>query len=110
AVPLPVPADVVDIVGTGGDRFGTVNVSTMASIVVAAAGIPVVKHGNRAASSSSGASDVIGALGIDLNLTPEGVAEVLERTGITFAWAAAFHPGFRHAGATRAELGVPTVF
>lgn len=110
AVELPVPADVVDIVGTGGDRFGTVNVSTMASIVVGSTGIPVVKHGNRAASSSSGASDVIGALGIDLNLTPEGVAEVLERTGITFAWAAAFHPGFRHAGATRSELGVPTVF
>lgn len=110
AVPLPVTADVLDIVGTGGDRFGTVNVSTMAAVVAAASGIPVVKHGNRAASSSSGSSDVLGALGVDLSLTPEAVAEVLERAGITFAWAAAFHPGFKHAGATRSELGVPTVF
>lgn len=110
AVALPVPADVLDIVGTGGDRFGTVNVSTMASIVCAAAGVPVVKHGNKAASSSSGASDVVTALGVDLSLPPEGVAEVLARTGISFAWAAAFHPGFKHAGATRSALGVPTVF
>lgn len=110
ALPLPVPADVLDIVGTGGDRFGTVNVSTMASIVAAATGIPVVKHGNRAASSASGSSDVLGALGIDLALAPERVAQVLAETGITFAFASAFHPGFRHAGPTRAELGVPTVF
>ncbi|MFK4789808.1 anthranilate phosphoribosyltransferase [Microbacterium sp. ZW T5_56] len=110
ALPLPVPVDVLDIVGTGGDRHSTVNVSTMASIVCAAAGVPVVKHGNKAASSSSGASDVVTALGVDLSLSPEGVAEVLARTGLTFAWAAAFHPGFRHAGATRSQLGVPTVF
>lgn len=110
AVSLPVPAGVLDIVGTGGDRFGTVNISSMASIVAAASGIPVVKHGNRAASSQSGSSDVLAALGIDLTLPPERVAEVLDRAGITFAFASAFHPGFRHAGPTRAELGVSTVF
>ncbi|RNE62411.1 anthranilate phosphoribosyltransferase [Cryobacterium tepidiphilum] len=110
ALPLPVDPMALDIVGTGGDRQGTVNVSTMASIVCAAAGVPVIKHGNRAASSASGSSDVLAALGIDLTLTPDAVAAVLERAGITFAYAAAFHPGFRHAGATRAELGVPTVF
>ncbi|CAI9392247.1 anthranilate phosphoribosyltransferase [Microbacterium sp. T2.11-28] len=110
ALPLPVPADVLDIVGTGGDRFGTVNVSTMSAIVAAASGIPVVKHGNKAASSASGSSDVLAALGIDLSLSPERVAEVLAEVGITFAFASAFHPGFRHAGPTRAELGVPTVF
>lgn len=110
AVPLPVRAEVLDIVGTGGDRFGTVNVSTMAAIVAAASGVPVVKHGNRAASSASGSSDVLSSLGIALTLSPEKVAETLDRTGITFAFASAFHPGFRHAGPTRAELGVPTVF
>ncbi len=110
AVPLPVRAEVLDIVGTGGDRYGTVNVSTMAAVVAAASGVPVVKHGNKAASSSSGSSDVLSSLGIALTLDPDQVAETLARTGITFAFAAAFHPGFRHAGPTRAELGVPTVF
>ncbi|GAA1949422.1 anthranilate phosphoribosyltransferase [Microbacterium deminutum] len=110
ALPLPVDPAVLDIVGTGGDRFGTVNVSSMAAVVAAASGVPVVKHGNKAASSSSGSSDVLSALGIDLTLSPEAVAETLSRAGITFAFASAFHPGFRHAGPTRAELGVPTVF
>lgn len=110
AVPLPVRAEVLDIVGTGGDRYGTVNVSTMAAVVAAASGVPVVKHGNRAASSASGSSDVLSSLGVALTLSPEQVAETLERTGITFAFASAFHPGFRHAAPTRAELGVPTVF
>lgn len=110
AVPLPVPAAVLDIVGTGGDRFGTVNISSMASIVASATGIPVVKHGNKAASSKSGSSDVLAALGVDLTLSGERVAEVLAEAGITFAFASAFHPGFRHAGATRGELGIPTVF
>ncbi|NKF31759.1 anthranilate phosphoribosyltransferase, partial [Pseudomonas sp. BGM005] len=73
-------------------------------------GVPVVKHGNRAASSSSGSSDVLSALGLELTLDPVSVASILDRTGITFAWAGAFHPGFKHAGAVRAELGVPTVF
>lgn len=110
AVPLPVSSNVLDIVGTGGDRMGTVNVSTTATVIVSAAGVPIVKHGNRAASSASGASDVLSALGLDLSRDPDAVAAVLERTGITFVWAAAFHPGFRHAGPVRAELGVPTVF
>jgi anthranilate phosphoribosyltransferase len=87
-----------------------VNVSTTASIVAAAAGVPVIKHGNRAASSSSGSSDVLAALGIDLTLPPERVAEVLRSTGITFAFASAFHPGFANAGPVRSQLGVPTVF
>lgn len=110
AVELPVSADVLDIVGTGGDRYGTVNISSTASIVAAATGIPVVKHGNKAASSKSGSSDVLAELGVDLSLSGERVAAVLAEAGITFAFASAFHPGFRHAGPTRAELGVPTVF
>ncbi|MDR6907225.1 anthranilate phosphoribosyltransferase [Agromyces sp. 3263] len=110
AIPLPVDPMALDIVGTGGDRFGTVNVSTMASVVAAASGVPVIKHGNRAASSSSGSSDVLAALGLDLALPAERVAEVLGEAGITFAFAGAFHPGFKHAGPVRAELGVPTVF
>jgi anthranilate phosphoribosyltransferase len=110
AVPLPVDPMALDIVGTGGDRFGTVNVSTTAAIVAAATGVPVIKHGNRAASSSSGSSDVLAALGIDLTLPAEKVAEVLEKAGITFAFASAFHPGFGNAGPVRAQLGVPTVF
>lgn len=110
ALPLPVPAAVLDIVGTGGDRFGTVNISSMSAIVAASTGVPVVKHGNKAASSSSGSSDVLRALGVDLTLSPQAVAQTLERAGIAFAFASAFHPGFRHAGPTRAELGVPTVF
>jgi len=110
AVPLDVDPNVLDIVGTGGDRVGTVNISSTAAIVIASLGIPVVKHGNRAVSSKSGASDVLSELGIDLRLSPASVARVLEQAGITFAWAAAFHPGFKHAGPVRAELGVPTVF
>ena len=110
AVVLPVNPMALDIVGTGGDRFGTVNISTMASIVCAAAGIPVVKHGNRAASSASGSSDVLNELGIDLSRDAERVAQIFTETGITFAFAAAFHPGFRHAAQTRKELGIPTVF
>lgn len=110
AVPLPVDTMAVDIVGTGGDRFGTVNVSTMASVVVAATGVPVIKHGNRAASSSSGSSDVLSALGIDLAVDADRVAAVLKEVGLTFAFAAAFHPGFGNAAVVRREIGVPTVF
>ena len=110
ALPLDVAPMALDIVGTGGDRFGTVNVSTMAAIVASAAGVPVVKHGNRAASSASGASDVLASLGIDLSLPPARVAEVFRDTGITFAFASAFHPGFANAGPTRSQLGIPTVF
>jgi anthranilate phosphoribosyltransferase len=110
AVPLDVDPMALDIVGTGGDRFGTVNVSTMASVIAAASGVPVIKHGNRAASSSSGSSDVLAALGLDLGLPAERVAKVLDEAGITFAFAGAFHPGFKHAGPVRSQLGVPTVF
>jgi anthranilate phosphoribosyltransferase len=110
AVPLDVDPMVLDIVGTGGDRYGTVNISTMASVVCAASGARVLKHGNRAVSSKSGASDVLTELGIDLDASPERVAAVLEQTGIAFAFASLFHPGFRHAGEVRRDLGVPTVF
>lgn len=111
AVPLPVDPMVLDIVGTGGDPYGAVlNISSVASIVAAAAGVPVVKHGNRGASSASGASDVLAELGVDLGIPAERVAEVLGEVGITFVFAAAFHPGFRHAGPTRKELGISTLF
>lgn len=110
AVSLDVDPMALDIVGTGGDRHGTVNVSTMASIVAAASGVPVVKHGNRAASSKSGSSDVLQALGVDLDITNVRTAEVLDEAGITFAYAAKFHPGFGNVGNVRRELGVPTVF
>ena len=110
ARPLALDPMAIDIVGTGGDRFGTVNVSTMASIVAAASGAPVIKHGNRAASSAAGSSDVLAALGLRLDLDEDRIAEVFAETGITFAFAAHFHPGFRHAAAVRGELAVPTVF
>jgi anthranilate phosphoribosyltransferase len=110
AVPLDVPTQALDIVGTGGDAFKTVNVSTTAAIVVAACGVPVVKHGNRAVSSASGASDVLGTLGVPLDLDAGAVARVFAEAGITFVFASAFHPGFRHAAEARAALGVPTVF
>lgn len=111
AQPLDVDPMVLDIVGTGGDPYGAVlNISSVASVIAAAAGVPVVKHGNRGASSASGASDVLSALGLNLDITPARVAEVLGETGITFAFAALFHPGFRHAGPTRKELGISTLF
>ncbi|MFC7430476.1 MULTISPECIES: anthranilate phosphoribosyltransferase [unclassified Agrococcus] len=111
AVPLAGDSLVLDIVGTGGDRHGTVNVSTMASIVCAAAGVPVLKHGNRAVSSLSGASDVLTELGvIPADEDPATVRAILAEAGISFAWAMRFHPGFRHAGPVRAALGVSTVF
>ncbi|MCE0764483.1 anthranilate phosphoribosyltransferase [Pseudonocardia kujensis] len=98
----------VDIVGTGGDQANTVNISTMAAIVVAAAGVPVVKHGNRAASSSSGAADVLEALGVVIDLPPVAVARCVAEAGIAFCFAPVFHPSMRHAGPVRRELGVPT--
>lgn len=111
ALPLDVDPMVLDIVGTGGDPYGAVlNISSVASIIAAAAGVPVVKHGNRAASSASGASDVLTALGLNLNISSVRAAEVLAETGITFAFAALFHPGFRHAAPTRKELGISTLF
>jgi anthranilate phosphoribosyltransferase len=110
AVRIEVPGDCVDVVGTGGDRRHTVNISTMAAIVVAGSGRRVVKHGNRAASSTSGAADVLEALGVRLDLPPQRVAELAAEVGITFCFAQLFHPSFRHAGVARRELGVPTAF
>lgn len=110
AVELSVPSMALDIVGTGGDGHNTVNISTTASIIAASTGVPVIKHGNRAASSSSGSSDVLAALGINLDLSNQQVGVVLNLVGITFAFAAAFHPSFRHVAQTRKEIGVPTVF
>lgn len=100
----------VDIVGTGGDRSGSVNISTMTSLVVAASGTPVVKHGNRAASSKSGAADVLEALGVRIGAEPEEVARSVRELGIGFCFAPAFHPALRHAGGPRRELGIPTTF
>ncbi|GAB2643846.1 anthranilate phosphoribosyltransferase [Gordonia jinhuaensis] len=100
----------VDIVGTGGDRSHTVNISTMSSIVVAAAGVPVVKHGNRAASSKSGGADVLEALGVTITLGPDGVERTLREVGIGFCFAPVFHPAFRFTGPPRREIGIPTVF
>ncbi|WP_164889995.1 anthranilate phosphoribosyltransferase [Mycolicibacterium elephantis] len=102
--------DTVDVVGTGGDGANTVNLSTMASIVVAAAGVKVIKHGNRAASSLSGGADTLEALGVRIDLGPDDVARSVAEVGIGFAFAPQFHPSYRHAGAVRRELGVPTVF
>lgn len=110
ALPIELPAMSLDIVGTGGDRFGTVNISTMASITAAAAGAPVVKHGNRAASSLSGASDVLSALGIDLSLDARQLVTAFEDSGIAFVHAARFLPGFRHVAEARKDLGISTVF
>ena len=109
-VPLPADLAVVDTCGTGGDRSHTINVSTMAALVVAGAGAPVCKHGNRAASSKSGSADVLEALGVTVDLGPEGVARCVVEVGMGFCFAPRFHAALRHAGPTRRELGVPTVF
>src|SRR5213076_1656105 len=100
----------VDVVGTGGDRAHTVNISTMAALVVAGTGVRVVKHGNRSASSACGSADVLEALGVRLDLAPDAVARVSELAGITFCFAQVFHPAMRHAAVARRELGVPTAF
>lgn len=110
AVPLDVPTDAVDIVGSGGDPVGVINVSSIAAIVVAAAGVPVIKHGNRAASSKSGANDVLTALGIDVSIDSSRVARVFAEIGVTFVNAMVFHPGFRNAGPVRQDLAIPTIF
>ncbi|BCL13054.1 anthranilate phosphoribosyltransferase [Micromonospora sagamiensis] len=114
AVPVELPEEVrataLDVVGTGGDLAHTVNISTMAALVVAGAGVRVVKHGNRAASSSCGTADVLEFLGVPLDLDPAGVARCVTEAGIGFCFAARFHPGMRHAGPVRREIGVPTFF
>jgi len=110
ATPLTVPGRSVDVVGTGADRAHTVNISTMAALVVAGTGRQVVKHGNRAASSSCGSADVLEELGVVIDLPPAAVAETVAQVGIGFCFAPVFHAGMRHAGAPRRELGVPTFF
>jgi anthranilate phosphoribosyltransferase len=110
AVRIEVPGPALDVVGTGGDRSRSVNISTMASIVVAGAGYRVVKHGNRASSSATGAADVLEALGVRLDLPAQRVAELAAEVGITFCFAQVFHPAMRFAGPARRELGVPTAF
>lgn len=110
AVALDVPGPSLDVVGTGGDRSHSVNISTMAAIVCAAAGAKVVKHGNRAASSSCGSADVLAELGVIIDLRAEAVAECVATVGIGFCFAPVFHPAMRHVGGVRRELGVPTVF
>lgn len=110
ATPVTLPLACVDIVGTGGDGAHTVNISSMASVVTAAAGAPVAKHGGRAASSSSGAADVLEELGVVIDLPAAGVARCVQEAGIGFFFAPVFHPGMRHAGAPRRELGIATVF
>lgn len=110
AAPLGVDGRIVDIVGTGGDRSRTVNISTMAAVVMAGAGARVVKHGNRAASSASGAADVLEALGVRLDVPVGLLAAVAEEAGITFCFAPVFHSSLRHAAAARRELGIATTF
>ncbi|MCA1692055.1 MAG: anthranilate phosphoribosyltransferase [Acidimicrobiales bacterium] len=109
-VPIAGDLALVDTCGTGGDRSHTINVSTTAALVVAGAGAPVCKHGNRAASSASGSADVLEALGVTVDLGPEGVAACVEQVGMGFCFAPRFHAVLRHAGPTRRELGVATVF
>jgi anthranilate phosphoribosyltransferase len=110
ATPVDLPLTCVDIVGTGGDGAHTVNISSMAAVVTAAAGVPVAKHGNRAASSSSGAADVLEALGVVIDLPAAGVVRCVREAGIGFFFAPVFHPGMRHAGVPRREMGIGTVF
>lgn len=110
ATPVEVSRPCVDVVGTGGDRSHTVNISTMTSIVIAAAGVPVVKHGNRAASSKSGGADVLEALGVNITLGAPAVARCVDELGIGFCFAPVFHPAFRFTGPPRSQIGIPTVF
>lgn len=110
SAPINITERAVDTVGTGGDGFNTINISTTAAIVAAAAGAKVVKHGNRAASSKSGSADLLEALGVNIDLVGDGVETVFREVGIGFCFAPKFHPAMRFAAPARKELGVPTVF
>jgi anthranilate phosphoribosyltransferase len=109
-VRVTAPENAIDIVGTGGDGAGTYNVSTLASLITAACGAPVAKHGNRAASSKSGASDVLGALGVGIGVTPQAVEACIAEAKIGFMMAQTHHLAMRHVGPTRVELGTRTIF
>ena len=110
AVPIPAIRYGIDIVGTGGDQSQTFNISTTASFIVSAAGVPVVKHGNRAASSQSGTADVLEALNIEINMTADQATRVFQQTGHTFLFARSFHPAMQVVGPIRSTLGIRTVF
>ncbi len=110
ALPIQVEGPVLDIVGTGGDRLQTVNISTMAALVIAAGGVALVKHGNRASSSSSGSADCLEALGVNLNMSLDAVGRCFDELGITFIFANVFHPSMKYAAQARRELGVRTAF
>jgi len=110
ASPVKVSGLLVDTCGTGGDAFGTFNISTTAAFIVAGAGLRVAKHGNRAMTSQCGSADVLEALGVKIDLGPEGVQECLEKAGIGFMFAPVFHPAMKHAAGPRREIGVRTVF
>lgn len=109
-VPVSAPEHAIDIVGTGGDGAGTLNISTASAIVVAASGVPVAKHGNRALSSKSGASQVLEALGVKLDLTPDQIGASIDKAGIGFMFAPSHHPAMKHVGPSRAEMGTRTLF
>src|ERR1700680_2695439 len=104
------PADAIDVVGTGGDASGSFNISTCAAFIVAGAGVPVAKHGNRALSSRSGAADVLGALGVKIELSPDQVSQCIKEAGIGFMLAPAHSPAMKNVGPTRVELGTRTIF
>jgi anthranilate phosphoribosyltransferase len=107
---LKAPANAIDLCGTGGDGLGTLNISTAVSFVVAGAGVPVAKHGNRSASSRSGAADVLEALGVNIALAPEAAEQVLGDVGLVFLFAQTYHPAMKHVGAARKQIGRRTIF
>jgi anthranilate phosphoribosyltransferase len=109
-LPVEAPADAIDVVGTGGDGAGSYNISTCAAFIVAGAGVPVAKHGNRALSSKSGAADVLMALGIKIDLEPAAISRCIKEAGIGFMFAPQHHPAMKHVGPTRVELGTRTIF